>query len=121
MQEKQKTRSLSREDPLKKEIATHSSILAGEIPWTEEPGGLPPMESQSWTRLCACILYTQAHVLFLGKSSVGASASGLRNGSIVQQSLAFQKNTLTTRLEPTRDSWLNRVSQPFQTQPFLKR
>ena len=28
------------EDPLKKEMATHSSILAGEIPWIEEPGGL---------------------------------------------------------------------------------
>ena len=29
------------EDPLEKEIATHSSVLAWEIPWTEEPGGLP--------------------------------------------------------------------------------
>ena len=29
---------LGREDPLEKETATHSSILAGEIPWTEEPG-----------------------------------------------------------------------------------
>ena len=36
-------RSLGWEDPLEKEIATHSSILAWEIPWTEEPGGL-----QSW-------------------------------------------------------------------------
>ena len=33
-------RSLGQEDPLKKEMATHSSILAWEIPWTEEPGGL---------------------------------------------------------------------------------
>ena len=32
--------SLGREDPLKKEMATHSSVLAWEIPWTEEPGGL---------------------------------------------------------------------------------
>ena len=32
--------SLSQEDPLEKEMATHSSILAWEIPWTEEPGGL---------------------------------------------------------------------------------
>ena len=30
------------EDPLKKEIATHSSVLAWEIPWTEEPGGYRP-------------------------------------------------------------------------------
>ena len=34
------------EDPLKKEMATHSSILAWEIPWTEEPGGLQSMASQ---------------------------------------------------------------------------
>ena len=35
--------SLGWEDPLEKEMATHSSILAWEIPWTEKPGGL-----QSW-------------------------------------------------------------------------
>ena len=44
-QEKQ-FRSLGREDPLEKEMATHSSILAWEIPWTEEPGGLQSMGSQ---------------------------------------------------------------------------
>ncbi|RNJ94163.1 hypothetical protein COI36_12735 [Neisseria meningitidis] len=32
--------SLGREDPLEEEMATHSSILAWRIPWTEEPGGL---------------------------------------------------------------------------------
>ena len=39
MQETQ-DRSLRQEDPLEKEMATHSSILAWEVPWTEEPGGL---------------------------------------------------------------------------------
>ena len=39
-------RSLGREDPLEKEMATHSSIPAGRIPWTEEPGGLQTMGSQ---------------------------------------------------------------------------
>ena len=38
--------SPSREDPLEKEMATHSSIFAWEIPWTEEPGGLQSMGSQ---------------------------------------------------------------------------
>ena len=38
--------SLDQKDPLKKEMATHSSILAWEIPWTEEPDRLPSMESQ---------------------------------------------------------------------------
>ena len=36
-------RSLGREDPLEKEMATHSSILAWETPWREEPGGLQSM------------------------------------------------------------------------------
>ena len=40
-------RSLGREDPLEKEMATHYSILAWRIPWTEEPGGLQSMGSQS--------------------------------------------------------------------------
>ena len=38
---------LGRKDPLEKEVATHSSILAWRIPWTEEPGGLQSMESQT--------------------------------------------------------------------------
>ena len=42
MQETQETQfqSLGQEDPLEKETTTHSSILAWETPWTEEPGGL---------------------------------------------------------------------------------
>ena len=39
-------RSLSWEDPLDKEMATHSSVLAWKVPWTEEPGGLQSMGSQ---------------------------------------------------------------------------
>ena len=39
-------RSLDQEDLLEKEMATHSSILAWEIPWTEEPGGLQSTGSQ---------------------------------------------------------------------------
>ena len=38
--------SLGGEDPLEKEMATHSSILAWKIPWTEEPGRLQSMGSQ---------------------------------------------------------------------------
>ena len=39
-------RFLGQEDPLEKEMATHSSILAWRIPWTEEPGGLQSTGSQ---------------------------------------------------------------------------
>ena len=45
MQEIQ-VQSLGQEDPLEKGLATHSSILAWKIPWTEEPGGLQSMGSQ---------------------------------------------------------------------------
>ena len=38
--------SLGQQDPLEKEVATHSGILAWEIPWTQEPGGLQAMGSQ---------------------------------------------------------------------------
>ena len=41
-----RVRSLGWEDPLEKEMATHSNILAWRIPWTEEPGGLQSMRSQ---------------------------------------------------------------------------
>ena len=43
-----RVRSLGREDPLEKEMATHSSILAWEIPWTEEPGRIQSMGLQEW-------------------------------------------------------------------------
>ena len=41
-----RVRSLGREDPLEKEMATHSRILAWRTPWTEKPGGLQSMGSQ---------------------------------------------------------------------------
>ena len=48
MQETKETQvpSLGREDPLEEGMATHSSILAWRIPWTEEPSGLQSMGSQ---------------------------------------------------------------------------
>ena len=48
MQETQ-FQSLGGEDPLEKEMATHSSIVAWKIPWTEEPGSLQSMGLQSQT------------------------------------------------------------------------
>ena len=46
-----RVRSLGQEDPLEKEMATHSSTLAWKIPWAVEPGRLQSMGSQSQTRL----------------------------------------------------------------------
>ena len=45
-----RVQSLDWEDPLEKEMATHFSILAWEIPWTEEPGGLQSMGSRRVTQ-----------------------------------------------------------------------
>ena len=55
-------RSLGREDPLEKEMATHSTILAWRIPWTQEPGGLQSTGSQSHTRL-SDFTFTFKHIL----------------------------------------------------------
>ena len=46
-----RVQSLVQEDPLEKEMAIHSSTLAWKIPWTEEPGGLQSMGSQSQKQL----------------------------------------------------------------------
>ena len=56
-------RSLGGEDPLEKEMATHSCILASEIPWTEEPGGLQSMGSQKTQNNLA----TEQHHLHLSR------------------------------------------------------
>ena len=54
MQETQ-VQSLDWEDPLEKEMATHSSILAWRIPQTEEPGRLQSVESQRVIYVCVCV------------------------------------------------------------------
>jgi len=48
---RRRVQSLGWKDPLEKEMATHSSILAWEIPWTEEPSGLHTVHgvTNSWT------------------------------------------------------------------------
>ena len=54
-------RPLGWEDSLETEMATHSSILAWEIPWTEEPGGLQSMgQQQSWAHLSDLITVAKA-------------------------------------------------------------
>ena len=54
--------SLNWEDPLEKEMATPSSILAWKIPWTEEPGGLQSMGSQRVGHDLTYTHNTQTHI-----------------------------------------------------------
>ena len=78
--------SLGHEDLLEEETATHSSILAWTIPWTEEPAGLQSIESQkSQTQLSylAC---------FPGGSEVKASASNVRDPGSIPGSGRFKNH-----------------------------
>ena len=81
-------RSLSREDPLEKEMATHSSVLAWRIPWTEEPGGLQSRRLQSQTRLS-----DWTHILFqtLSKNIEAQLIYWLPSGSAVKNPPLMQK------------------------------
>ena len=60
-------RPLGWEDPLKKRLATHSSVLAWRIPWTEGPGGLQSTGLQSSTRLST--IHFSAFYFFVRLSS----------------------------------------------------
>ena len=67
-----RVRSLGREDPLEKEMATHSSTLAWRIPWTQEPGRLQPMGLQrvghDWVTFLSLLLFSsppQVHTVHL--------------------------------------------------------
>ena len=53
--------SLGQEDPLKKEMATHFSILVWRIPWMEEPGRLQSIALQSQTQLKQLSVHTHEH------------------------------------------------------------
>ena len=67
-------RSLGWEDPLEKEMATHSNTLAWKIPWTEEPGRLQSMGSQSRPQLSDFtlyfILFQNLYLISIGVSSI---------------------------------------------------
>ena len=71
MQETQETRvwSLGWEDPLEYEMATHSSILACKIPWTEEPGRLQSMGSQESDTTEHSTIYLMIKVLLTRRGS----------------------------------------------------
>ena len=60
---------LGQEDPLEKEMATHSSILAWEIPWAKEPGGLQSTELQRAGHDFAC-QSNRAHMLKQAKAQI---------------------------------------------------
>ena len=83
MQEMQVS-SLGLEDPLEEGMATHSSILAWEIPWTEEPGGLQSMESPRVGHNWACKFWVLSVLVGVGGKNTLAGVS-LSPGSFFQK------------------------------------
>ena len=63
-----RVRSLGWEDPQEKATATHSSILAWRIPWTEEPSGLQSTVAKSWTRLSDFTFTLNIHINIKNKN-----------------------------------------------------
>ena len=69
---------MGQEDPLEKGMATHSSILAWKIPWTEEHGGLPSMMFQHSDDPCDCTSYLLSISSVCGEGGTAKSAKAPR-------------------------------------------
>ena len=101
MQERQETWGsfLNREDSLEEEMATHSSILARRARWTEEPSGLPYVESQSQTRPSThTCMQADLNVLYssiFSSFSEGTCMTLMIRKERLQSGLMWQKNTET--------------------------
>ena len=82
-------RSLVREDPLEKEMAIHSNILAWRIPWTEEPGGLQSTRSQrveyEWTTSLSHFLYMLFNCGIMDKTLRVLWTAGTSNQSTLKE------------------------------------
>ena len=80
--------SLGREDPLEEGMAIHSSILAGEIPQTEEPGGLQSVGSKRVRHNCSDLAHTQAGSSLLPAGFSQVAAIGGYSPAVVLRLLA---------------------------------
>ena len=84
--------SLDWEDPLKKEIATHSSVLDWRIPWSEEPGGLQSMRSQRVRHNWAANTFTFTfNTVFIVQESLQNQQHMLKKESSVQNMLVWKE------------------------------
>ena len=102
--------SLGQEDPLEKEMETHSSFLAWRIPWTEKPGGLQSMGSQRVghklvTKRTTNICITSRYFLTLSteraeKADTPVAHLALRSWSLVLLPTQRSRNSLEKQLTP---------------------
>ena len=87
-----RVRSPCQEDPLEKEMATHSSILAWRIPWTEEPGRLQPMGSQGVrSDLVTKQQQQQQQSIILSMNCIGKQHSYIPGIPCMPQSIIYSK------------------------------
>ena len=112
-------RSLSWEDPLEKEMAVHSSILAWKIPWTADPGRLPSMGSQrvghDWVtslQLCSTAKLTVSNP----QSFPGASPSRYLKTKTLFKCRNF--HMLTDQWKQSADSWLYYFEPQAKSSPL---
>ena len=111
--------SMDREDPLEKEMATYSSILAWRIPWTEEPGGLQSMGSQrvrhDWaTNITLLIhyIYNYLHGVYIAFSSVAQSYLILCEPHRLHSMPGFPVHHQLLELAKTHVHWVGDAIQP---------
>ena len=104
-------RSLGQEDPQEKEMATHSSTLAWEIPWTEEPGGLQSIGSQRFRHNWA----TSQQQKQTKSSLTGTAARGFSLASspsshvpLLFPSVPLSPNSADSRIKKIEIWWFSR-------------
>ena len=94
--------SLGREDPLKKGIATNSSILAWRIPRTEEPGRLQSIGSQTVRHNCSDLARMPAHQR--GRDTSSISVRTRQCAGVKRSVFSFQLRSALPDLQPTHTS-----------------
>ena len=95
-------RSLGREDPLEKEMATHSSILAQEIPWTEEPGGLQSVRAAESDTTEVTLTRTKGTTHYLSVSGFFLLACFQSSSALCQSFTPFMSESTFRRMDGPR-------------------
>ena len=100
--------SLGQEDPLEKGIATHSRIIAWRIPWTQEPGGLQPIGSQSQTGL----KWISTHVCYISRNAgLDEAQAGIKISRSINNLKYADGTTLIAEDEEELKSLLMKVKE----------
>ena len=113
-----RVQSLDQKDPLKKEMATHSSILAWRIPWREEPGGLQSMRSRKRVRhsleWCGCMgeYSVVSNSLQQQQKGIHLPMQGIEVQSLVSEGSTCHRATCAITPEPELQSLVVTTSAP---------